>query len=501
VQPAFGPENTWNSVAQEGETFDVSSDGSQNWVKFGAGQNYNYRLLSGKGISCSDVLFDDPDVGTVKNCLLLQSTIQATIPVGKWVLIETCEGCTISTSIDEGVSSTITNTQSSTITNGFSIAISQGFEYDVGLASGSTTVTLGYSYSDAIETATSSAISQSVSQTCSCSCGDEPGDYSVWQWQMSWTQSSDFGDFDSLSAVTCNWICKTDTSSPACPLTLCNPEDECSTCSTSTGTLSGCLSYSYLGCGAVNSILPLAQISTTMSVELCSSQCSQNYGSPYFAVQGTYCYCGASKPSSLTSSCTEACPGNSNEKCGGNGVASVYSVVLPSSSGNAISSLFSYIGCGVDSNPPTAFTNYAGSSPLMTPQRCYELCLVLLTSPTHFGVQDSQKCYCANDYKPLKLGLASSSQCNLPCSGNSNFKCGGTSENSVYRIGVLPSDLTVYADVSDGTTQDEDSQLPTWVIPVSVVGGVVVIAVLIAVIVLLVKRKSNSDDTPYEIRI
>jgi hypothetical protein len=47
------------------------------------------------------------------------------------------------------------------------------------------------------------------------------------------------------------------------------------------------------------------------------------------------------------------------------------------------------------------------------------------------GVQYGSYCFCGNSYG--RYGKAPESECNMPCSGDPNIKCGGTWRNSVYR--------------------------------------------------------------------
>ncbi|KAF4613379.1 hypothetical protein G7Y89_g15508 [Cudoniella acicularis] len=59
--------------------------------------------------------------------------------------------------------------------------------------------------------------------------------------------------------------------------------------------------------------------STKMTVELCTSECEDDYD--YAAIYGTVCFCGSTfgdyAPSSQDVECNTPCPGNANEICGG----------------------------------------------------------------------------------------------------------------------------------------------------------------------------------------
>jgi len=148
--------------------------------------------------------------------------------------------------------------------------------------------------------------------------------------------------------------------------------------------------------------------------------------------------------------------------------------------------IFFYVACGVDSSS-RAFPFFAGSDPSMTPQRCYTYCIQKMPSTTYFAVQYTNQCFCTSNYIPLNQGLAISSCCTSPCVGNSNIICGGTWCNSVYKLASVPA-YTVLANVADERDTSQETHLPTWVIPVAVVGGIVVVVLISVVIFLLVKK-------------
>ena len=53
---------------------------------------------------------------------------------------------------------------------------------------------------------------------------------------------------------------------------------------------------------------------------------------------------------------------------------------------------------------------------------------------TYAGMADGYECYCGNSEDNLN-GL--STDCNVPCSGDSNNICGGDDSLSVYKIGTF----------------------------------------------------------------
>jgi len=85
-----------------------------------------------------------------------------------------------------------------------------------------------------------------------------------------------------------------------------------------------------------------------------------------------------------------------------------------------------YLGCYVDTpSRLLAAANSSGSG--MTNESCQSFC----KGYTYAGTEYSSQCFCGND---LSTGqVAPAADCNMPCSGNANQKCGGTWRLSVWR--------------------------------------------------------------------
>jgi hypothetical protein len=64
---------------------------------------------------------------------------------------------------------------------------------------------------------------------------------------------------------------------------------------------------------------------------------------------------------------------------------------------------------------------------VMTPALCSAIC----TGFKFFGVQDTNNCFCGNDYGN-QGGKAPEDDCDSPCSGDSSAMCGGPFRNSIY---------------------------------------------------------------------
>ena len=52
------------------------------------------------------------------------------------------------------------------------------------------------------------------------------------------------------------------------------------------------------------------------------------------------------------------------------------------------------------------------------------------------GVQHRHQCFCGNDPPPLNtvMGMA---ECNMPCNGDEDMKCGGVWRMNLYATGIL----------------------------------------------------------------
>ena len=68
VQAAPGASNVWTQCAAENGT---CAYGGVMTVAFGANGDYNYATLGSGGTACTDSVFGDPDVGTVKACYVI----------------------------------------------------------------------------------------------------------------------------------------------------------------------------------------------------------------------------------------------------------------------------------------------------------------------------------------------------------------------------------------------------------------------------------------------
>ncbi|KAH7419627.1 WSC domain-containing protein [Cadophora sp. MPI-SDFR-AT-0126] len=120
------------------------------------------------------------------------------------------------------------------------------------------------------------------------------------------------------------------------------------------------------------------------------------------------------------------------------------------------------LGCYLDSTPPTLSTrtDIVGGDSAMTIENCQTACFS--SGLTYAGLEAKSQCWCG-DY--VANELANSTDCNMPCAGNSTQICGGVGRINVYK-GVIPSSSTSSSTISTSTSASSASA-PTSTSPVS----------------------------------
>ena len=155
------------------------------------------------------------------------------------------------------------------------------------------------------------------------------------------------------------------------------------------------------------------------SVSSCRSFC-QFY--LFFGLQGggSECYCSnefGSHGRAQEHECSMPCKqdSDSSQTCGG---------VLRNSVYRTVHFPYKYVGCFRD-NATDRDLNVLKSAKC-DPLKCQSVC----SSFKYFGLQFSGECYCGNSYG--KYGAADESSCDMSCSQDFRFKCGGALTNSVF---------------------------------------------------------------------
>jgi hypothetical protein len=193
---------------------------------------------------------------------------------------------------------------------------------------------------------------------------------------------------------------------------------------TTSAALTAANAPAYIGCFGDQGNTDLSgahETSATNTPEQCVAWCASQ-GFLYAGVENdNQCGCGNSYGKyGTSSSCTDACPGNFAEVCGGSSANSVYRTsALPS------------IGCFADENSRDLSGPQQVSSSSQTPEQCVAWCSS--QGFAYAGVQDYNQCFCGNSYG--KYGP--STGCNEACTGDSTQNCGGGWANAVYRAGPI----------------------------------------------------------------
>ncbi|XP_035694513.1 uncharacterized protein LOC118428529, partial [Branchiostoma floridae] len=111
---------------------------------------------------------------------------------------------------------------------------------------------------------------------------------------------------------------------------------------------------------------------------------------------------------------------------------------------------YSFIGCYVD-NVFRVFPHALMRSDQLTAGTCAEHCRS--RGYTYCGTEWHNECFCGNDASFAKLGpMKPVGECNAPCRGDSNEKCGGFWRISVYRLARRVAKLRWRADLRCGNS-------------------------------------------------
>ena len=190
------------------------------------------------------------------------------------------------------------------------------------------------------------------------------------------------------------------------------------------------------------SFLPALFDSSTMTVKACASFCN-NY--VYFGVEyGIECFCGVTLDSRSVvweeRDCEFECPGNSNQQCGGRDRLNIYRKRVTNGTGRPkitpVQQAFSSFGCYTDSTGTRALKGAKFVSDDMTIDNCATAC----KGWAYFGLEYSRECFCG--FQLVESTQVESSQCNMPCRGNSTRICGAGDRLNVCTYDAVPPSST-----------------------------------------------------------
>jgi len=145
----------------------------------------------------------------------------------------------------------------------------------------------------------------------------------------------------------------------------------------------------------------------------CREEC-RNLGYKYAGVEIRDCFCGNDHPPRSrrveSGECDRPCGGDTSQKCGGFDRINIY----PTG------------GLCYEDNVNRILENQI-NVPNLTPAKCRDAC----RGYTFAGVEFGEQCFCGN-VPPLPPMLKPSSECNMPCSGDSSQICGGFARINIY---------------------------------------------------------------------
>ncbi|WWD22596.1 hypothetical protein CI109_107089 [Kwoniella shandongensis] len=181
----------------------------------------------------------------------------------------------------------------------------------------------------------------------------------------------------------------------------------------------------------------LALASTTsdsMTVPTCLNYCS-GLGFAYAGVEyGRECYCGNSLVNGASLSlpsttCNMKCTGDTATTCGGaNGLQLYYNPSLAVT--NTVVNNFASEGCIIEV-AGRALTGASTAASDMTIESCTTFCAA--GGFKYAGVEYSTECFCGNSLVNGAAVDLVSTQCNMPCGGNSKAICGGPNAITLYK--------------------------------------------------------------------
>ncbi|WPH02215.1 Hypothetical protein R9X50_00507000 [Acrodontium crateriforme] len=207
--------------------------------------------------------------------------------------------------------------------------------------------------------------------------------------------------------------------------------------------------WSYKGCWVDNAnggrVLQVQNAdNSTMTVESCTNACQQSGYKIAGLEYSTQCFCGnqiieGGALASSDSDCNMACGGNSAEMCGAGNRLSVYSndtittIGVPVPQNTSLPGSWKYSGCVSDNAQGTRALPYQIIS---ATNNSAEFCLSQCSAFGYMvgGMEYGEECYCG-DLDNLSAGGSISEpegDCNMACSGNGSYICGGGNRISLY---------------------------------------------------------------------
>lgn len=182
----------------------------------------------------------------------------------------------------------------------------------------------------------------------------------------------------------------------------------------------------------------------TNTVESCINTCVAAGYTVAGLEYSSQCFCDNSLHNGAapadSSKCNMPCAGNANEMCGAGDILSVYNIgnltvyQPPASQSTNLPGSWTYQGCYTDNvNDKRALIWQSILTNNNTATTCLSLCAEYGYMAA--GMEYGDECYCGDDSSLVASGSTqvAESDCQVACSGDSNYYCGGGSRLSYYK--------------------------------------------------------------------
>ena len=208
--------------------------------------------------------------------------------------------------------------------------------------------------------------------------------------------------------------------------------------------------WAYDGCYVDNAnggILSAQQPdSDSLTIESCIDTCAAHGYAVTGVEYGKQCFCGnavinggvQASASTASSQCHMPCSGNASESCGGPALMEIYSQGALQTSALAqvqttgLPDTWVYQGCIADQVGARTLSVQQNFDSTNSATTCLNNC----NSQGYkvAGLEYSSQCFCGTMADVVESGPTDSTNCNMACSGNSNYICGGPGALNWYAV-------------------------------------------------------------------
>ncbi|XP_065220734.1 uncharacterized protein LOC135845823 [Planococcus citri] len=198
------------------------------------------------------------------------------------------------------------------------------------------------------------------------------------------------------------------------------------------------------------------QLPSSLNPKRCQRVCNI-YGFAYAGLErGVECRCGHNLPSRLPvqddSKCAMKCPGDETKTCGEKNYIMIYRTAVPKI--EAVEK-YKYAGCYETTEKSKILYQFVKKDPKLTPNTCVDLCS---SRQLAYAGLEKDECRCGQN-QPPELVRRIDVDCDHPCPGDSNSKCGGESKISIYETGIsAKGDDAIPARIYLGCYKDDNTE-------------------------------------------